>query len=437
MQTYRFGILILDSNDPRFAPSLAKAHSDKSRPLCICRPPAGVAMYVARLHEGYLIKRMPYTGSEHHPDCDSYEPPPELSGFGEVAGAIHEDIDAGLTALKLDFKLSKIGSRSLPLGSGSNSDSVRTDGSRLTLRGTLHYLWDQAQLNRWTPGMAGKRSWYVVRKYLLQAAVDKTAKGAALCDVLFIPESFSVEHKDEIESRRIAKLSRTAMATTGAHQLMLLIGEVKAIESARYGHKVTIKHLPEMPFLLAYDLYQRMLRRFSQELALWSEDESTHLLAIATFGVNPAGVAALEELCLVPTTANWIPIEHHADAQLLDKLTQTGRRFTKGLRYNLADDRPLASVVLSDTAPAPVALYLVPPSASDGYQQALDGLIQSSDLTSWVWKTGEQSMPSLPACEPAATSPQRAPNAAPTERAHAHAGSPGQTSPGLSPPQSP
>ena len=151
-----------------------------------------------------------------------------------------------------------------------------------------------------------------------------------------------------------------------------------------------------MTFLLAEDLHKRMVKRFEQELALWSEDESTHLLAIATFGMSPAGVATIEELCLVPVSANWIPIEHHADAQLLYELTQTGRRFTKGLRYNLADDRPLASVVLSDTAPAPVALYLVPPSASDGYRQALDQLVAASDLTPWIWKTGEQSMPVLP-----------------------------------------
>ncbi len=411
MQTYRFGSSVLSSDDLGFVASLAKAYSDKSRPLCMCMPPTGLQMYVCRHQSGYLIKRMPDTGSHHHPDCVSYEPPPELSGLGEVSGAIQEDIDAGLTALKLDFKLSKLGSRSLPLGTGSGLDSVRTDGSRLTLRGTLHYLWEQAQLNRWTPGMAGKRSWYVVRKHLLQAAADKTAKGGALTDVLFIPESFSVEHKSEIESRRVAKLARTAMATKGGRQLMLLVGEVKVIEPARYGHKMTIKHLPEMPFLLANDLHRRMVKRFEQELALWSENESTHLLVVATFGSNPAGVASLEELCLVPTTANWIPIEHHADAQLLDKLTQTSRRFTKSLRYNLADNRPLASVVLSDTAPAPIALYLVPPSAGDDYGQALDGLIQTSDLAAWVWKTGEQTMPALPPCE--------APNASPYQPAPA------------------
>lgn len=406
METYRFGAAVLSSGDPDFKASLAKAYSDKSRPICMCMPSTGVQMYVCRLNDRFLIKRMPNTGSHHHPDCASYELPPELSGLGQVAGAIQEDIDAGSTALKLDFTLTKIGSRSLPISNGLTADSVRTDGSRLTLRGTLHYLWEQAQLNRWTPGMAGKRSWYVVRKHLLQAAANKTAKGSSLTDLLFIPEAFSVEHKGEIEARRIAKLARTAIATKGGHQLMLLIGEVKAIEPARYGHKLTIKHLPDMKFLLANDLQKRMVKRFEHELALWSEDESTHMLAVATFGMSPAGLASLEDVCLVPVTSNWIPIEHHADVQLLDTLTQTGRRFTKGLRYNLANDRPLASVVLSDTAPAPVALYLVPPGASDGYTQALDELLQTSELTPWVWRTGEQPMPSLPSSQGSATDRQ-------------------------------
>ncbi|MDQ6879348.1 MAG: DUF1173 domain-containing protein, partial [Candidatus Dormibacteraeota bacterium] len=392
----------------------AKAYGDKSRPLCMCMPAVGVPMYVSRFNDRFLVKRMPYTGSHHHPDCVSYEPPPELSGLGEVAGAIQEDVDAGSTALKLDFKLSKIGSRSLPISTGPQADSVRTDGSRLSLRGTLHYLWEQAQLNRWTPAMGGKRSWYVVRKHLLQAAADKTAKGFALTDLLFIPESFSVDHKAEIEARRIAKLARTAMATAGGHQLMLLIGEVKAIEPARYGHKITIKHLPDMPLLLSEDLYQRIVKRFAHELALWSENDSIHLLAVATFGMSPAGVASLEEICLAPVSANWIPIEHHADAYLLEQLTHAGRRFTKGLRYNLASDRPLAAVVLSDTAPTAVALYLVPPSAGDAYRQALDQLIEASELTPWVWKTGEQSMPTLPPCAALGAAPsQRQPAQSP------------------------
>jgi len=55
-------------------------------------------MYVARLGEGFIVKRMPDTGSHHAPDCPSYEPPAELSGLGQVLGsAITEDPATGET----------------------------------------------------------------------------------------------------------------------------------------------------------------------------------------------------------------------------------------------------------------------------------------------------------------------------------------------------
>jgi Protein of unknown function (DUF1173) len=61
-------------------------------------------------------------------------------------------------------------------GNGEEKNSVKTDGNKLSLRGTLHYLWEQARFNKWSPGMAGKRNWFVIRKYLYEAAKDKTAK---------------------------------------------------------------------------------------------------------------------------------------------------------------------------------------------------------------------------------------------------------------------
>ena len=63
-------------------------------------------MYIAQLGEHLVLKRMPNSGKAHAPDCDSFEPPPELSGLGQVMGsAIREDPDAGLTTLKLDLNL--------------------------------------------------------------------------------------------------------------------------------------------------------------------------------------------------------------------------------------------------------------------------------------------------------------------------------------------
>jgi len=54
---------------------------------------------------------------------------------------------------------------------------------------------------------------------------DRYVDEAALTNILFIPETFSVEHRIEIESRRTAKFLRTVNSNKEAHQLKLLIGE--------------------------------------------------------------------------------------------------------------------------------------------------------------------------------------------------------------------
>ena len=70
-------------------------------------------------------------------------------------------------------------------------------------------------------------------------------------------------------------------------------------------------------------------------------------------------------------TANWIPFENNYDKMLIDAMTQAQRRFVKGLRYNLSTQLPLACLVASDTRPTPTAMYIVPPSASQEFGQAL------------------------------------------------------------------
>nr|MBP9893363.1 DUF1173 family protein [Planctomycetota bacterium] len=187
MAIYQVGDRSIHSDDPALPELLADIYSARVRPLCLCRTP-GIDMYVARVDAKYIVKRMPNSGSDHAAACDSYEPPPALSGLGQVIGsAIQENPDEGTTALKFDFALSKGAGRSAPVASGKETDSVKTDGNKLTMRGTLHYLWEEAGFNRWAPTMAGKRSWYVIRKYLLQATEDKTAKGASLAGMLYIP----------------------------------------------------------------------------------------------------------------------------------------------------------------------------------------------------------------------------------------------------------
>ena len=178
---------------------LFEAHGARERPLCLCRRP-GVPMYVARVDGAVILKRMPLTGPHHDPTCNSYEPPPELSGRGEVLGAIAEDADDSAIRLRLDFSLSKRRGRSTP--STDEPDAARTDGSKLSLRALLHYLWEEAELNCWSQGMAGKRNWAVVRHRLAMAVAHKLVKGVPLARKLFIPETFAADRKAEIADRR-------------------------------------------------------------------------------------------------------------------------------------------------------------------------------------------------------------------------------------------
>ena len=171
-------VIAADSAD--FQTRLAEAQSRQVRPLCLCRDP-GLPLYISRVGGRLILKRMPGTGAQHDPACASYEPPYELSGLGSVAGsAIREDLETGTTLLKLDFSLTKSAGRALPAPSATpEKGEVRSDGTKLTLRALLHYLWDQAGFNRWRPGMAGKRNWAVIRKFLLEAAEGKSSKGKA------------------------------------------------------------------------------------------------------------------------------------------------------------------------------------------------------------------------------------------------------------------
>jgi len=396
MLTYRIAAQTVKSEDPQLAEVLAGIYGTKQRPLCLCREP-GVEMYIAKVAGKFVVKRMPNSGGDHAPACDAFEPPPELSGFGQVMGsAIQVSPDEGLTALKLDFSLTKGASRSAPMPSDAETDSVKTDGNKLTLRGTLHYLWEEAGFNRWSPSMQGKRSWFVIRKYLLNAAEDKMTKGASLAEILYMPESFSVEKKDAITQRRLAQMMRIAPSQKGTRRLMLVIGEVKEIAPSRYGYKIVLKHLPDCHFMMAEDLHKRLLKRFEVELGLGDALEDTHLMMIGTFNVGATGIATLEEVALMSVSENWIPFESTFDKMLIDVMTRENRRFMKGLRYNLHSSRPLACVVASDTQPNPTAMYIRPPGASEDYNNAMSILIEESKLAEWTWRAGESEMPPLP-----------------------------------------
>lgn len=396
MGIYLFGTRRLATDDASFASALAAAHADRLRPKCLCFA-QGIEMYVARLAgvaAAFIVKRMPGTGCQHAPDCPSYEPPPEASGLGQVLGsAISEDPTTGETTLKLDFAMSKIAGRSTMPSAGSDSDSVASSGTRLSLRGLLHYLWDQAALTRWQPGFAGKRTWYTVRKHLLQAAEHKIARGDPLSARLYIPEVFAVEHRDAINARRVAQCAPSVAMPGRPQQLMLLIAEVKEIAPARYGFKAVIKHVPDQAFAIDEALYRGLGRRFESALALWGAADDIHMMMIATFSVPAAGVPTIVELSLMPVTRQWVPVEDAFEKQLIEKLVSDGRSFIKGLRYNLGAESAVACATLTDCEGKAPLLFVAPAGVEDAARYVEVG---DPSIPVWHWSPTAEASPLFP-----------------------------------------
>jgi hypothetical protein len=276
---------------------------------------------------------------------------------------------------------------------GGESDSVASSGTKLSLRGLLHYLWDQAELTRWQPGFAGKRPWSTVRKYVLQAAENKIARGNSLRSRLYIPEVFAVEQRDALNARRMTQWSHAVTMPGKPQHLMLLIGEVKEIVPARYGFKAVVKHVPDQAFALDEQLYCRLGRRFESALTLWGAADDIHMVMIATFSVATAGVPTIVELSLMPVTRQWLPVEDAFEKQLVEKLVSDGRSFIKGLRYNLGSASALACASLTDCDGSAPPLFVVPAGVEDDGRH-----LQMSDpsVPLWLWHPTAEAMPPLP-----------------------------------------
>lgn len=279
---------------------------------------------------------------------------------------------------------------------GGDSDSVASSGTKLSLRGLLHYLWDQAELTRWQPGFAGRRTWSTVRRHLLQAAENKIARGDSLRKRLYIPEAFSVDQRDALNARRVAQWSQAIAVPGKPQRLMLLIAEVKEIVPARYGFKALLKHVPDQAFALDEQLYRRLGRRFESELAFWGAADDIHMVTIATFSVAATGIPTIVELSLMPVTRHWLPVEDGYEKHLIERLVADGRSFVKGLRYNLGAESALASATLIDCEGSAPLLFIVHARIEDiedggRYLQVCD-----PSVPVWQWSPSREAMPALP-----------------------------------------
>ncbi|MCO1459932.1 DUF1173 domain-containing protein (plasmid) [Burkholderia multivorans] len=136
------------------------------------------------------------------------------------------------------------------------------------------------------------------------------------------------------------------------------------------------------------DLHRRLQSASPTNSRLWDSMEDTHLVFIGTFWLGPTWRRYARGSFGDGDVVELIPFEHAYDKIVLDALTSGHRRFVKGLRYNLADDKPLATAVLVDVDGPPRRCTSAPPGDDEEADEVLQEAGGVERNAAWIWRAG-------------------------------------------------
>jgi len=385
---------VLTTDDAQLQDALARVHETPERPRCLCVP-GGVEMYVSR-HRLFVIKRMPDSGSRHDPACPSFEPEARQSGLGELIGEAVVEREPGKVELRVDFPWTRTTGRSMARGEPQDAGEIATSRRRMSLRALMHYLFERAGFNRWSPAMEGRRNQGVLHKYLLEAAQEVSVKGVALAERLYVPEPFSEAGKADAAQRRREKLA-LLRAHEGQYPLALLLGEYKGNEQCAAGRRVWVKHMPDAPLLMPGKTWDRLERHYAALFEARDADtgQRVRLVMAALIRARREHTYEIDAASLMLTSEHWIPVEGVHELSLIHALVEQHRRFVKPLRYDAKSAAAFPNALLLDVGGVPVALHVVSAFIDPKEQRAKERAVADSGATTWAWSTATQ-MPSFP-----------------------------------------
>lgn len=396
METQRFVIAgrVWAVDDPQLQQALARVHNTPERPRCLCMP-GGIEMYVAR-HSVFVVKRMPDTGSQHDPTCPSYELEAQQSGLGELIGDAVLEREPGRVELRVDFPWTRISGRSMARVELRDTGEVGTSRQGMSLRALMHYLFERAGFNRWSPAMEGRRNQGVLHKYLLEAARDVMVKGMALTERLYVPEPFSETGRSDAARRRRDKLA-VLHPHDGQQPLALLLGEYKTSEPCTAGRRAWIKHLPDMPLLVPDKTWERLEKRYAAIFEARDADAGHRVRVVmaALLRARREYTYEIDAASMMLTNEHWIPVDGVHELQLLQALIQQQRRFVKPLRYDAKTAAAFPNALLLDVGAVPLPLHVVSAFVDPKEQRAKERATAAAGDRAWVWNTADP-MPSFP-----------------------------------------
>ena len=354
-------------------------------------------MYIAK-HRNFVIKRMPGTGPEHHPSCDSFEDDASRSGRGALFGGAIVPAADDFVDLRVNFPLTRAAGRTSPAMADRGAADVNSTPRPMSMQALLQFLFEQAGFNRWSPAMAGRRHQDVIQRYLYEAASDLRLKGKVLASRLYVPEAFDEITKEQITARRRERLSVLSPREGGGYEMALVIGEFKDVIDSSGNMRIRIRHMGDAPLTMNAQDWQRLQRKFSWMFDLKASEAGGQVRIVMCLLIyaKQERVLHVDTATCMLTSKNWIPLDAAFEVDLVRKLTEEKRRFLKPLRYDAGPSEAFPNFLLLDTGSVPTPLHVLSGFMSKAAFAAKEKVFACSDTVPWVWHTSAAMAPLPP-----------------------------------------
>ncbi|MCD0500930.1 DUF1173 domain-containing protein [Achromobacter sp. MY14] len=342
---------------------LLMAHG-KADVRCTC-PGSGerrLSIHSRSNSDRFHLARFPETGSEHSEDCVYYGVDPSMSGLGAYRRGVVQELDDGAVKIKLKVGLQQRATAAPEEGDASSAAAPsmpatrpRTGQASMTLLGLLHFLWTQAGLHTWSPGMEGKRNLGVVHYHLMRSAMTTYAGRVRLAQNLVIATPTATGQQAGHNKAKALE------AVTQRRRLVVIAPLAQHQEGMDGSATLPIAGFHGIPYLnLDENVWEPLERRFAREIDSWRAGNAV-IAVVQTDPPKSSGGsmrAQVVDIALMQTTHDWIPVDSGYEALVADKLVAEKRRFEKPLRFDAGEDAAFPDFWLRDRhTPAPLEVW--------------------------------------------------------------------------------
>lgn len=347
---FRFSAQQVRSHPEGVNEALLKAKREIGHALCHCMPGVDLKLVIRERNGQCLLAVWPEDGPNHHRDCPFHRASDALSGVqGHRKGALQETEDGFSIRPTITLTRRRAELRAPVHERDAATDRERVSRARMSLLAVLHYLWEQADQNRWNRGW--RRDYGRLQWSLAQVIAHGKMGRYGLAELVYMPPRFNRDAVREINAgwaQWKARFQQQEGATTV--RTGLILAELHSIEQTRHGFGVKLAQHAEMVYCSA-EMRGALAKKYARALAtVGRRDTGTCAVALLATEVSQKGNVNIVDGALMLTTTSYIPVDSTYEAKLAQHLVTANRSFIKPLHYDVREQL-LPDFVLTDTDP--------------------------------------------------------------------------------------